>query len=425
MAKKDKQAEEDEVSVKDEMDPLKLSKLLIKEFNKGEDKIAWCLGTDHDNPTEVKEFISFGSTILDYISTNRRNGGAPVGKLTEIVGEEASGKSLVCAHLAAECQRRGGIAVYIDTENAASPEFLTQVGVDINQLVYLQPGCCEEVGEAIVKTILTARAKMSTKLVLIIWDSIANTPTRAELEGSFDLNMNLQLEKSKVLSKMMRMLVDVWGKERIAMVFTNQLKTKIGVMYGDPSTTPGGKAIPFAASLRIRLTKSVQLKEGKKKDETAGDGDDGGEAGKGAVYGIHTIAKVIKCRLGPPLRRCEFDITFSSGIDDEQSWFDYLRTRGEIEKDGGFYYYSSFPSGKMSKKKDPENPKKEIEYDRGLILREKTWKEALKNLEFRKQVLNDLEKHLIVKYGEKPADFDADPESLLDNEEVLALVKGE
>jgi recombination protein RecA len=421
MAKKDKQADEEEVSVKDEMDSLKLSKLLIKGFNAGEDKIAWCLGTDHDNPTEVKEFISFGSTLLDYVSTNRRNGGAPVGKLTEIVGEEASGKSLLCAHLAAECQRRGGIAVYIDTENAASPDFLTQVGVDINSLVYLQPGCCEDVGEAIVKTILTARAKAPNKLVLIIWDSIANTPTRAELEGSFDLNMNLQLEKSKVLSKMMRMLVDVWGKERIAMVFTNQLKTKIGVMYGDPSTTPGGKAIPFAASLRIRLTKSVQLQQGKPKK---GDEPAEGEAteAKGAVYGIHTIAKVIKCRLGPPLRRCEFDITFQSGIDDEQSWFDYLRTRGEIEKDGGFYYYSSFPSGKMTKKKNPDDPKKEIEYDRGLILREKTWKDALKNLEFRKHVLNDLEKHLIVKYGEKPADFDADPESLMDNESVLDIV---
>jgi recombination protein RecA len=422
MAKKGK---EEEVSVKDETDSLKLSKLLVRQFNDGDDKIAWNLGTDHDNPTEVKEFISFGSTLLDYVCTNRRNGGAPVGKITEIVGEEASGKSLLCAHLVAECQRRGGIAVYIDTENAASPEFLTQLGVNINELVYLQPGCVEAVGEAIEKTIMTARAKAPNKLVLIIWDSIANCPTRVELEGSYDLNMNLQLEKSKVLSKMMRKLVDTLGKERICVVLTNQLKTKIGVMYGDPMTTPGGKAVPYAASLRIRLNRSVQLQAGKpKKGEEAEEGGEGKEA-KGAVYGIHTIAKVIKCRLGPPLRRCEFDITFQSGIDDEQSWLDYLHSRGEVEKAKGWCYYSAFPSGKMSTKPDPENPKKEIEYDRGLMFREKEWKQALSsNLEFRKRVLDDLEKHLIVKYGEKPTDFEADPESLMDVESALEVVNG-
>jgi recombination protein RecA len=425
MAKKDK---EEVTSTKDEADSLKLSKLLVKQFNDGDDKIAWNLGTDHDNPTEVKEFISFGSTILNYICTNRRNGGAPVGKITEIVGEEASGKSLLAAHLIAECQKRGGIAVYIDTENAASPEFLAQLGVNINELVYLQPGCCEAVGEAIEKTIMTARAKAPNKLVLIVWDSIANCPTRIELEGSYDLNMNLQLEKSKVLSKMMRKLVDTLGKERICVVFTNQLKTKIGVMYGDPMTTPGGKAVPYAASLRIRLTRSSQLVQGKpKKGEETEGGDDGGDKkeAKGAVYGINTIAKVIKCRLGPPLRQCRFDITFSSGIDDEESWLPLLHERGEIEKNKGWCYYSKYPSGKMSLKEDPANPKKEIEYDRGLMFREKEWKKTLREFpEFRTYVLNDLEKHLIVKYGETPADFAGDADSLLDVESAVEAATG-
>jgi recombination protein RecA len=406
-----------------EMSSLQLTKLLIRDFNKDrkEGKIAWCLGTDDDNPTDVKEFISFGSTLLNYIASNRRDGGAPVGKLTEIVGEEASGKSLVCAHLIAECQKRGGIAVYIDTENAANPDFMTQLGVDVNELVYLQPNCVEEVGELIEKTIVTARAKAPDKLVLIIWDSIASCPTRVELEGTYDLNMNLQLEKSKVLSKMMRKLLDVWGKERICMVFTNQLKTKIGVMYGDPMTTPGGKAVPYAASLRVRLNRSSQLQEGKKKEDSA-EGDEEAK-GKGGVYGIHTIAKVIKNRLGPPLRKCEFDITFSSGIDDEQSWFDALHSRGEIEKADGWCYYTSFPSGKMSTKKDRENPKKEIEYDRGVQFREKRWKETLaERPDFRAKVLDDLEKHLVVRYGAKSVpDQEVDPESLMD---VEAAVEG-
>jgi hypothetical protein len=194
-------------------------------------------------------------------------------------------------------------------------------------------------------------------------------------------------------------------------------------------TTPGGKAVPYIASLRIRLNRSVQLKEGKKKEEGkrkeegAAEGDDGGDGGKGAVYGIHTIAKVIKCRLGPPFRRCEFDITFSFGVDDEQSWFDFLHSRGEIEKANGWCYYTAFPSGKMSEKEDPNDKKKTIEYDRGLQFREKEWKRALaENQEFRKRVLDDLDRHLVVKYGERPADVDADPESLMDAESAEEMV---
>src|SRR5258708_4575212 len=151
MSKKDEKEKKKEViEADDKIESTKLSKLLINEFNKDNKagKIAWCLATDFDNPTEVKEFISTGSTLLDYICANRENGGVPVGKLTEISGEEASGKSLVAAHLIAECQRRGGLAVYIDTENAASPGFMQQVGVDLSKMVYLQPGTVEEVGEA-------------------------------------------------------------------------------------------------------------------------------------------------------------------------------------------------------------------------------------------------------------------------------------
>lgn len=422
MAKK--QQQEEETERKEEMNPTSLAKLLVKEFNKDGDTVAWNLATDEDNPTAVKEFISFGSTILNYAVANRRDGGAPVGKLTEIVGEEASGKSLLCAHLAAECQKKGGIVIYMDSENAANPQFLTQVGVNIKDLVYSQPATVEEAAEQIERTIALVRAKAKNRLVLIIWDSIANATTKAELEGNFDIKMDLQLEKSKLLSKMMRKLTEIWGKERICVVFTNQLKVKIGVMYGDPMTTPGGKAVPYIASVRLRLTKSAQLKSGKKNDE----GDSGKEAGENdSVYGINTIAKVIKNRLGPPFRQCRFDITFSSGVDDEGSWFNVLHAKGEIEKASGWCYYSSFPSGKLSKKmvKDKNDPKKEIEveYDRGLMFREAGWKELLKsNPEFKKLVLDDLERHLVVKYGEKPFDAVPDPESYLDAQSAMQAV---
>jgi recombination protein RecA len=379
MAKKEKQ--EDEIDVQTETDVVKLSKLLIKSFNKDEEKtgkIAWNLDSDLDNPTDVKEFISTGNTLLDYCIANKANGGVPVGKLTEIVGEEASGKSLLAAHLAANCQKKGGVVAYIDTENAMHPEFAKQIGVDLKKMIYLQPGTVEEVEAAILKMILMTRQKAPNQLVLIVWDSIAGTPTKCEIEGELDLNMNQQLEKAKVLSKMMRRITGLLGKERICLVFTNQLKTKIGVMYGDPMTTPGGKAVPYHASVRIRLTR-----RGTEKAE-----DD-------AVMGVNTAAKLIKNRLGPPLRKCHFFISFSHGIEDEESWFEYLHEQGEIEKRAGFCYAPSF--------------------DQKFSFRESQWAEKLKELpELKKWALQKLDQHLIVKYGGT-----ADPESLMEVEQTV------
>lgn len=395
MAKKTKE----EPSI-DELDATALTKTLIRELNKDNDagKIAWCLGTDEDNPTEVKEFIPFGSTLLGYAACNRAEAGAPVGKLTEICGDEASGKSLICAHMIAETQRRGGLAVYIDTENSANPDFLMQLGVDINKLVYSQPGTVEEVGDAIEKVILMTRAKAPNRLVTIIWDGIAGTPCKCEIEGNYELKMDAQLEKSKVLGRMMRKLTQVWGKERICMVFTNQVRTKIGSMYGDPDTTPGGKAVPFHASLRIKLSKSSVDTDEKTK----------------RVMGIHTRAKVIKTRLGPPLRACYFEIKFDKGIDDVGSWFEYLHEMGDITKSDGWCYYTSF--------KGKENPK-HVEW--GHMFREKQWNAEVEgNPEFKKHVLARLDQLLVVKYGEKPKDQIIDPESLMEAEAVQELVAG-
>ena len=406
MAKRDGSSE---VTPKDAVESQKLMKDLIKEFNKDSEKsgkMAWCLGTDSDNPTDVKEFISTGSTLLDYAIANRRGGGLPVGKITEISGEEASGKSLLCAHLIVDCQRRGGIAVYIDTENAANPDFLQRIGVNINELVYLQPGCCEDVGEAIIKTITMARSKAPNKLILVLWDGIAATPTRKELTGDFDLSMDLQLEKSKVLSKMMRMITDTIGKDRVCLVFTNQLKVKIGVMYGDPMTTPGGKAVPYHASVRLRCF------AGKKKKATNGKETES-EEGAGDVYGVHTSVKVAKNRLGPPFRKVEFDILFASGIDNEGSWFQRLHECDEILKKEGWCYLSSLPSGKIETKGAYEGK------DLGISFREKEFGGMVReDPKLREHVLNLLEKHMIVKYNEIPKDADLNPESLMDAETV-------
>lgn len=423
--RKEIEEKEVEVPLEQEKDVIKLTKALVREFNKEEaktGKIAWNLATDLDNPTDVREYIDTGSTLLNYVISNKRDGGIPVGKLTEISGEEASGKSLLCAHLAASVQKRGGIVVYIDTENAMSPDFMTQLGVDLNKLVYLQPGTVEEVAEAIVKSILMTRQKAPDKLVLIIWDSIAGTPCQVEIEGTADLNMNEQLEKSKVLSKMMRQITQVLGKERIALVFTNQLKVKIGVMYGDPMTTPGGKAVPYHASVRVRLTRGSTEKEG----------DDA----KGDVTGVNTSAKIVKNRLGPPLRKAKFFISFANGIEDIGSWFECLHEKGVITKANGWCLIPEFESFvQLTVQKEierlgtlnDEESKKKLSFTKkcmkefeGWKFRESTWTSIVDGTPYLKDwILEKFEDLLVIRYGQKSTEkIEADPESLMEAEQL-------
>ena len=390
---KDKEATQEE-PVK-ESNNATLAKALIKELNKGDSKIAWNLATDLDNPTDVKEFISTGSTLLDYIIANKKDGGIPVGKISEISGEEASGKSLVCAHLIANVQKKDGLAIYIDTENAANPEFMRRLGVDISKMVYLQPQTVEEVGEVIEKIIINIRSKAPNRLVLIVWDSVAGTPCQAEIEGDYDPNSRMGVT-AKALAKMMRKLTQVWGKERICMLCTNQLKVKLGVMYGDPMQTPGGKAIPYAASVRVRLTRSAEIKEKGKGDED--------DKPKGQTYGIKTYAKVVKDRLGPPLRKCEFEIHFADGIDDVGSWFGYLHEAGEIEKAGGWCTSKRLMGDER--------------------FREADWKQLMEQPTVRQKALDLIGERLVITYkpGEPIPGQEHDPESLMEAQEAGEVV---
>jgi recombination protein RecA len=315
MAKKKREEEVAELPVDEEVDVDKLSKALVRAFNKDEAKtgtIAWNLATD-TSTTSVKEWISTNNTLLDYCIANKRNGGVPVNKIIEILGEEASGKTLMCIHIAANTQKMGGVVAYLDAEHAFHPEFAEQVGLDLAKMIYLQPGTVEEAGEMIERMIVMTRQKAPTQLVTIIWDSTAQTPTRVEIEGEYDINMNVQMEKPKAMAKMMRKLTQ---------------KFRPGVAYGDPMFAPGGKAVPYAASVRIRLNRGKAQKEG-------GDADTG-EDGEGDIMGVHTTAKVIKNRLGPPLRKCKFFISFEHGVEDEQSWFGFLHDREVITKANGW-----------------------------------------------------------------------------------------
>ena len=304
------------MSVKDDLAGV-LADSLNKKFK--DYKVAYFLDGAQETPTDIKEFISTGSTMLDLAISNRPDGGIAVGRITELNGLESSGKSLVGAHLLSETQKKGGVAVYIDTETAVSEEFLGVIGVDINNMLYLHLETVEDIFEAIEEIVTKVRESDKDRLVTILVDSLAAASTKVELNADFDKD-GWATSKAIVISKAMRKITQMIGRQRVALVFTNQLRVKLGAMFGDPYTTSGGKALPFHASTRIRLKNKGQIKDTKKN-----------------VIGMTILAQVIKNRLGPPLRKAEFPLYFESGVDDEGSWLQVLKDHNLVKVGGAWY----------------------------------------------------------------------------------------
>ena len=273
-------------------------------------KIAYNLAYDV-SPTHVKRWISTGSRQLDYIICNRKNGGLPEGRIVEIFGPPSIGKSHVAIQIARSTQHMAGIVVYIDTENATSVENLSALGVDIEKrFVYVDTHCTEEVLSIAEATIMKAKAMDKDVPITIIWDSVAASSPKAELVGDYDkASIGLQ---ARAISKGMRKITGVIGNQNVLFVILNQIRTKIGVMYGDPTTTPGGKAIPFHSSVRIKLG-AGQTIENKDKE----------------IIGIHVSAKTIKNKVAPPFRTAKFEIHFGVGIREHEQIFDLLRKHGK------------------------------------------------------------------------------------------------
>ncbi|MDB2399690.1 hypothetical protein N9W01_00330 [bacterium] len=326
MAKKKKESSRDELSSI-------LADNLNKKF-KSAHKVAYFLDGEETTPTDLDEWVSTGSPMLDLAISNRPNGGLPVGRITEITGLEGSGKSLLAAHSIADTQKKGGLGVYIDTENAMNQEFLEAIGVDVNKMLYVPLETVEDIFEAIDSIIESVRSSDKKKLVTIVVDSVAGASTKVEISADYD-QAGYATQKAIIISKAMRKVTNLIGRERISLIFTNQLRTRMGVSFGDPWTTSGGKAIAFHSSCRLRLKQMGQLKSK--------------VGGVDQVVGIKTRAQVIKNRMGPPLRSVDYDIYFDSGIDNYGSWLQMMKSYKLVGQSGAWYTYVDKETGEEIK----------------------------------------------------------------------------
>ena len=300
-----------------------LVELLANELNKANKdggKIAYFLD-EEENPAEVSDWIGTGSSLLDLAISNRPHGGLPVGKMVEFNGLEGTGKSLVSAHICAETQRKGGVAVVIDTENAAAPEFWKSLGVNLSKLLYVQCETVEDIFEKMEQMIAIVRKSNKDRILTLIIDSVAAASTKAELESEHGKD-GFATGKSIIISKAMRKITNMIGKQKVLTVFTNQLRQNLNAMaFGDKYVVSGGKALAYHCSVRVRLNNTGKLKKGEE------------------IIGNECKAVVIKNRMGPPQRQANFEIYFDSGIADYSSWIKILKDNGIIKQGGAYYSY--------------------------------------------------------------------------------------
>ena len=300
-----------------------LVELLANELNKANKdggKIAYFLD-EQENPAEISDWISTGSSILDLAISNRPHGGLPVGKMVEFNGLEGTGKSLLSAHVVADTQKKGGIAVVIDTENAAAPEFWKSLGVDLSKLLYVQCETVEDIFEKMEQMIGIVRKSNKDRILTIIVDSVAAASTKVELESDHGKD-GYATGKSIIISKAMRKITTMIGRQKVLTVFTNQLRQNINAMaFGDKYVVSGGKSLAYHCSVRVRLNNTDKLKKGEE------------------VIGNECKAVVVKNRMGPPQRQASFDIYFDSGIADYGSWIKVLKENDLVKQGGAYYTY--------------------------------------------------------------------------------------
>ena len=299
--------------------------------------------------------VSTGSLSLDFALGI---GGVPRGRITEIYGPESSGKTTIALHVIAEVQRQGGEAAFIDAEHALDPVYAKKLGVDINNLLVSQPDCGEQALE-IAETLVNSGA-----IDIIVIDSVAALVPRQEIEG--DMGASHVGVQARLMSQAMRKLSGSIAKSNCIVIFTNQLREKVGVMYGNPEVTTGGRALKFYASVRIDVRRAEVLKNGSE------------------VYGSHTKCKVVKNKVAPPFKTAEFDILYGSGISKSSEIIEMAVQLGIIEKSGAWFYLDGERLGQGK-----DNVRKFIESDSALMTRlEEEIRNKVKDTDFDSEALS-------------------------------------
>ena len=298
-----------------------------KEFGKGS---IMRLG---DRPQQAVDVISSGAIALDIaLGCN----GFPRGRVIEIYGPESSGKTTVCLHVVANAQKAGGCCAFIDTEHALDPKYAKLIGVDTDNLIVSQPDCGEDalnIAETLVR---------SGGIDVLVIDSVAALVPRAEIEGEMgDSHVGLQ---ARLMSQALRKLTAIVAKTNTCVIFTNQIREKIGVMFGNPETTTGGRALKFYASIRLDIRRIATIK-----------------GADGVAAGSRVKVKVVKNKLAPPFQECEFDIMYSEGISRAGSLLDVALDMKLLEKRGSW-----FAMGDIQIAQGREQTKKAIETDPNL-----------------------------------------------------------